>query len=288
MASLFPWKALAQSSSDSLFSRPAFTIANVPPGSTDLEVDQEGNLYLLQPDKHKLRKYFKTTGYDSVLTVGGKGIGREGFNFPTKISVPNRQSVYMLDFMNRRLILLNTNLKVTTEINFLTTELGALDEDVDLLWPISFSAGPTGELFLLNQENIKIYKLNDVGEVERAFGGTDYGTGSLTDPFDLVINSQNMVFAVDSSEQKISIFDLYGTYQYSLQPRLPFRWKRLVVFDDNLLFLGPHEIYLYNLFSKKGQVVRMKEPARLIDAEGGRDYIYLLFENKINLYRLRK
>jgi hypothetical protein len=288
MASLFPWKALAQSSSDSIFSRPAFTIKNTPTGSTDLEVDQEGNLYLLQPDKHKLRKYFKTSGYDSVLTVGGKGIGREGFNFPTKISVPNRQSIYLLDYMNRRLVLLNTNLKVTAEINFLNTELGALDEDVDLLWPISFTAGPTGELFLLNQENIKIYKLLDDGTVERAFGGTDYGTGSLIDPFDLVINSQNMVFAVDSMEQKVSIFDLYGTYQYSLMPRLPFRWKRLVVVDENLLFLGNHEIYLYNLFSKKGQVVRMKEPETLIDAEGGRDYIYLLFENKINLYRLRK
>ncbi|MEM6273065.1 MAG: hypothetical protein AAF998_26870 [Bacteroidota bacterium] len=286
MVSLFPLRAFPQVSADSLFARPAFVIDHVPEGTTDIEVDQEGNVYLLQPDRHKLHKYFMDTGYDSVLTVGGKGIGREGFNFPTQISVPNRQSAFMLDYMNRRIVLLNTNLKVSSEINFLSVELGTLDEEVDFLWPISFAAGPTGELYVLNQEDIRIYKLINDGEVERTFGGTDYGTGSLVDPWQLTINAQNLVFAVDSTEQKVSIFDLFGTYQYSLQPRLKFRWKRLVTFGDNLLFLGEHKIFLYNLFSKRGQTVGFATKGRIVDAHAGRQYIYVLYEDRIHLYRL--
>ena len=287
MGSLSPLWLQAQHS-DSLFTQVASSISELPKGISDLEVDQEGNVFLLQPDKHKLFKYFKNNNYDSILAIGGKGIGVEGFNFPTKISVPNRQNIFLLDYMNRRLVMLNTNLKVIRDINFLTLELGTQNFDEDFLWPISFAAGPTGETYLLNQENLRIYKVIGDGTVERTFAGVDYGSGSLIDPCDLTINSQNLVFAVDSSEQKVSIFDLFGTYQYALQPNLPFRWHRLVVFDENLLFLGKHELFIYNLFSKLGEVIKLKEKQTLIDADAGTNFIYLLFENKVNLYRLRK
>lgn len=251
-------------------------------------MDQEGNVFLLQPEKHKLHKYFAATAYDSVLSIGGKGIGKEGFNFPTKISVPNRQNVFLLDYMNRRLVHLNTNLKVIDDVSFLTLELGVPEDETESLWPISFAVGPTGELFLLNQENLKIYKLTAAGKLERTFAGLDYGTGSVVDPWDITINSGNLIFAVDSTEQIVSIFDLFGTYQYSLSIPMDFRWKRIVVFDHRIFFLGAHRIFIYDTFSKYGSAVDPGGTERLIDAAASRDFIYLLFENKVNLYRLSK
>jgi hypothetical protein len=286
MAIQFPCLLQAQTEADSVFQTPSKVVVDIPADITDLEADQEGNIYLLQTKKHRIFKYFEMTGFDSVQVIGGKGIGEEGFNFPSKITVPNRQSVFILDQMNRRLVQLNTNLRVVKDINFLTLESKLLTANVESFWPISFVVGPSGELFFLNQEDIKIYKFTTAGTLERAFGGVDYGGGSLVEPYDIVMNSANLVFAVDSSNQKVSIFDLYGTYQYSLSFPLDFRWKRMSTFDDNLLFLGEKRLFLYNLFSKKGQTIRFERPEKLLDAVGGKDFIYILFENEVALYPL--
>jgi hypothetical protein len=278
--------ARAQTAADTLFGKPSQSVSNIPKGITDLEVDQEGNLYLLQTSRHRLSKYFRMTDYDSVQTIGGKGLGDEGFNFPNKITVPNRQSVFMLDQMNRRLVQMNTNLKVLKDINFLTLQADLPGIELEAFWPISFAVGPSGELYFLNQDDIRIYKFTTSGNLERAFGGLDYGAGSLSDPFDIVLSPANQVFAVDSSHQRLTIFDLYGTYQYSLSFPLDFRWKKMSTFDENLLFLGDHAMFLYNTFSKKGQTIRFQDVPKLIDAVGSRDFIYLLWENRVDLYPL--
>jgi hypothetical protein len=288
MGLLWPSPADAQTTADTLFGTPSRSVMDIPAGITDLEVDQEGNLYLLQSEKPRLYKYFQMTGYDSVQVIGGKGLGDEGFNFPNKITVPNRQSVFLLDQMNRRLVQLNTNLKVLKDINFLTLQADIPDDNAESFWPISFAVGPSGELYFLNQDDIRIYKFSTNGTLERSFGGLDYGAGSLQEPYDIVMNPGNQVFAVDSSNQTLSIFDLYGTYQYNLSFPLPFRWKRMSTYDENLLFLGEHAIFLYDTFSKKGQTIQFDGPTKLVDAVGSRDFIYLLWENRVDLYPLQQ
>jgi hypothetical protein len=286
MAVSFPSHLPGQANTDSFLQRPSQVIRDIPTGIIDLEADQEGNIYLLQPGKHKLYKYFKLRGYDSVLTIGGKGMGEEGFNFPSKITVPNRQNIFMLDQMNRRLVQLNTNLKILKDINFLTLESNLLSADVESFWPISFAVGTSGELYFLNQDDIRIYKFNTNGTLERSFGGLDYGSGSLAEPWDIVLNESNLVFAVDSSIQKVSIFDFYGTYQYSLSFNLEFRWKRLCAFDENLVYIGEHDLFIYNLFSKNCQTIHFERPDKIVDFVGGKDFIFILWGNEIDLYSL--
>lgn len=251
-------------------------------------MDQEGNLYLLQSDKHRIYKRFKMTDFDSVQVIGGKGVGDEGFNFPSKLVVPNRQSVFVLDQMNRRLVQMNTNLRVVADVNFLTLEADLLSADVEAFWPISFAIGPSGESYFLNQDDLKIYKFTTAGKLERAFGGLDYGAGSLQEPYDLTLSPDNLVYAIDSSHQRVTVFDLFGTFQYNLSFPLDFRWKRVSAFDQNLIFLGDRALFLYDTFSKQGQVVAPKGEGRLVDVEGSRDYIYLLWENHVDLYPLER
>lgn len=278
---------LAQISADSIFRTPSKTISNIPPKITEFDVDQEGNLYLLQTDKHRIHKYFEMTDYDSVQVIGGKGIGAEGFNFPTKITVPNRQSIWVLDQMNRRLVQLNTNLKVIAEVNFLTLESNLKSSGIEDFWPISIAVGPTGELYFLNQEDIRIYKFRTNGTFERYFGGLDYGNGSLDEPWDIVVNGANQIFAVDSTNQQLSIFDLFGTYLYKLKFPLPFRWKKMVAIDNNIFLLGEHAFFVYDMFSKKGETIQLKQTQKLLDLTGGKDFIYLLFEKEVTLYPIK-
>lgn len=252
-----------------------------------IETDQENNIYLLSPTRHWLHKIYSNTAYDSVQTIGGKGIGNEGFNHPSKIVVPNRQSVFVLDELNRRIVQLNTNLKVTRETNFLTLLNNLPFSDLSNLLPIGFTVGPTGELFLLNQEDLKVWKFTLDGTLERAFSGLDYGEGSVTDPCDISINRDSDIFVVSCEDQSISVFDLFGTFQYRLKIPTPFEWDRAKVYARTVTYFNDSLLFFYNTFTHKaGPYLRTEEDIVDLDLNG--EFMFVLFEKRINLYRINK
>lgn len=283
-ASLLPTRLNAQQTLAHILARPTLSVADIPSGITDIEVDQEGNLYLLRPNRHQLIKRFKASGYDSSQTIGGKGIGDEGFNFPTQICVQNRQSVFLLDYMNRRLVQFNTNLRVVDDVSFLTLDPDLNDDDEEALWPISFCVGPTGEFFVLNQDDLRIYKLTSTGQLERAFAGLDYGQGSIKEPVALLINDGSVVFAADTVNQEVHLYDLYGTYLYRLAPPMNFRWHHMVPFGNAVLYVGQHDVFYYDLRTKEGDSAQVEGQTRIMDIAVGRDFLYVLFENRVDLY----
>ena len=188
-----PFKISAQAPDSPLFSHPLKTVQPIPANCSSIETDEEGNIYLLQTRSHKLSKLYANRGYDSIQSIGGKGIKGEGLNQPSQILTQNRQTIYLLDQMNRRLVLLNTNLKVTREVNFLELNAGPgslVDEEI---FPVAFAAATSGELFLLNQNDLKIYKLNNQGRLENIFAGLDYGAGSLSDPVEMAMDERNFL-----------------------------------------------------------------------------------------------
>jgi hypothetical protein len=214
--------------------------------------------------------------------IGGKGIGEEGFNFPSKMTVLNRQSVWVLDQMNRRIVQLNTNLKVVAEVNFLTLEQSIAEGEPGSFWPISFVVGPSGEMYFLNQEDIRIYKFRTTGKLERSFGGLDYGNGSLREPVDIQVTPNNLVVAVDTANQQLTVFDLFGTHQYNLSFPLKFRWKRLVTFDTKLILVGDCQYFIYDLFSKQGfDAPCTRISPKIVDLAIDKDNLYILSENSV-------
>ncbi|MCB9230345.1 MAG: hypothetical protein H6581_01670 [Bacteroidia bacterium] len=278
----------AQKSPDvQLLSEPVRELNNLPNGLTDIEVDEEGNIFLLQSGNHRIYKYFHNTNYDSVLTIGGKGIKKEGFNYPSELDVQNRQNCFVLDYMNRRLLLLNTNLKVTKEYNFLDVNSQSVDDEEVDIWPISFAAGPTGELYILNQNDLKIYKLDTYGRMQTSFGGLDYGGGSLTTPDQLTINPGNYLFAADTTNQMVAVFDLYGIFQYKIYPTASFKWHHIAVLDNYLVCIGQNRLYFEHLLTRKTGEQVMENSPRIIDVEGTKDYFYILHPNKITVHRYK-
>jgi hypothetical protein len=138
----------------------------------------------------------------------------------------------------------------------------------------------------LNQDDNKVYKFNSFRQLEVIFGGLDYGAGSLFQPDDLLINGQNFIFVPDAENQKVSVFDLYGVYQYSLELKMPFRWTKISLIGPYILFFDAKNLFFYNLTSKKIRHIQSPLANPLIDISGNKDFIYLLTEKAINLYPL--
>lgn len=284
---LAPSLSPAQKTIESVYGEAAYSIPFDQTGVEKIETDEEGNIYLLAPGKHRISKILRQTAWDSIVTVGGKGIRSEGFNFPTRIHVPNRQSLYVLDFQNRRLLKLNVNLKVIREINFLTLQGQVPDSEVSDLFPSAFCIGPTGELFLFNQDDYKVYKFNIDGRFERAFAGLDFGAGSVTEPCDIAMNSESNVFIMDCEEQEVIVYDLYGMYLYRFPVPVPFFWTQAKVSGRTLIYLDEHNIYFYNTFTKNaGPHLQVEESIRDISFNG--EFMFVLYENKVNLHRITK
>lgn len=255
----------------------------VAPGASDLELDAEGNLWLLYPKEHAVRKYYASANYDSVLTVGGRGVGGEGFAEPTQLGATGRSEVYLLDYGNQRLVLLNTNLRVSRTLDFGAEPLRTATDVAGevYLFPKAFAVGRQGELFILNQDDNRVYKYDALGRYELAFGGTGYGAGSLPDVDALAITGENFVVALSPATQTLKLFDNFGTFRQVLRPGVPFASG--VPFAAAWLLWQGQSCHLW--VPGSGQLLATQTtPADVTDAVAAGDKVYVLAGDVVVLY----
>lgn len=272
-----------QSAEDSLLSQP---ILSFDPGVSliDFEIDAEGNILLLDGQNHLL-KYLISTGYDSCIIAGGTNIRSEGFLNPTKIVVRNRQSVYVLDQGMQRIMLFNTNLKFIGETNFLQIEnLSDWLNSNETIVPLSFDVNSAGEKFILNGQDNRVYRMGVLGTIAKAFGGIDYGEGSLYDPVDLQIRSNNDIWISDTSEQQVLVYNLYGIFQEVVQPEIDFRWQAFHIEGNTLFLYDAQRIFAFDIRTQQGKYLSLtlKEPLQTLDLHGNK--LYLLVGNEVHLF----
>lgn len=284
---LFVHRVDAQSLPDTLLSNPWIKLP-ISGKMTDIELDEEGNIYMLETSKHRLHKWFSHGGYDSVMIIGGKGVGGEGLNKPSQISVTNRQALYCLDLLNRRLLVFNTNLKIIKEVNFLTLEQNnRLGDQSYQIWPVGFEVAPTGDLFLLNQEDNKILKVDVFGRLQTSFGGLDYGDGSLPEPNQIIMNEQNLLFVTDTNTQEVKVFDLFGIYKYTIRSNPEMRFERIAVIGNNLLFYNEIELNILNIMNYRERKIEVQTGGgRIIDIDISQRILAILTENEVILYQI--
>ena len=266
-----------------LLRTPAQVIPIVP-GPTRIVVDGEGNILLLDRDNSRLYKYFAMTGYDSVLVIGGKANRIEGFLNPVEMVLRNRQNLFLLDDIERRIFLLNPNLRVSEAVDFADFRPGGRPWEGEEVYPVSFDVAPAGEFFVLNQLNNRILKINSFGEVESEFGGLDYGEGALYAPVSVAVDDQNYVYVADTTAQELTVFDLFGVYRYTRRPVAPFRWTRAVVAGPLLMCIAPEALYLEPLRGGTGHSWEAPPDQVLHDVASNRDFLFLLLENAVHLY----
>jgi hypothetical protein len=271
--------------SDSLFPQPFLQIS-LPIAADQMEVDPEGNILLLDVEKGLLLKYLATTHFDSSISVGGKSSRQEGFLRPIQLAQKNRQTLYVLDDALKRISLLNINFKVIQEMNFLDFESDLQQIGKDLrIYPIDFDINPAGEIFLLNDFDNSIIKINAFGEIEVTFAGLDYGEGSLYDPTQLQTSESRFVFVSDTSLQRLQVYDSFGVFRYAHQPSSSFRWGKFRLSQQKLFCFSPTQLYVEQLASGKVRQYHLPTGLRLLDLAVVGETIYLLWENEVHLYR---
>lgn len=257
--------------------------------ATHLAVDEERNIVLLDAAHNRVYRYLRFFSYDSVMAMGGPGVQGEGFNQPGNLRVPNRNTIMLLDYNNRRLVLLNTNLRVIRDHDFEEQAVPTAETSVPIfLFPLAFDLGPVGEWFVLNNDDYRIYKYDQYGRFENVFGGSNYGEGRLLNPTDLRTNRDNLLYLTDTLHRTIVVYDNYGVYQYTLQPQLPFAWRQLRPWPPVLVLFDAAHLALYDPRSHATRVPNMQaEIARhgpIVDADPRKEGLYVLYKKAVILY----
>ncbi len=221
------------------------------PAANQLELDSEGNVFLLDTEGGKCYKYLALADFDSLISLGGRSNRNEGLLHPRRLVIRNRQNLYVLDDVQRRILHLNPNLGLLGQLDFQQVE--DPQQGIEEMFPVDFGLSSAGEYFLLNQFDNKVYKLNLFGEVETVFGGPDYGEGSFYEPGQLAVTANNKVFVSDTVAQELLVYNYFGIFSYRHLPEAPFYWQRFRLEGETLLLLSQRQLFLQHLPSGRSR-----------------------------------
>lgn len=274
---------------DSLgYSHKASQIIAEIPVSDQIEVDAEGNVFILGSDQGLLYKYLQAQQYDTAIFAGGISTRDIGFLHPKKLALKNRQDFYLLDDLGRKIVLFDKELKVIESSDFFAVSSNGGIGIPDEFEPWSFDISPAGETFVLNRTNNKVYKINTFGSIESAFGGLDYGEGSLYEPDDLQVSTLNRIYISDLERQEIKVFDMFGVFLQTLSLPLGWEWKHFHIHESSLFVWDEQHMSIMNLISQKIQTHQLADATQLKDLYIGREIIYMLLENEVHLYPIKE
>lgn len=200
-----------------------------------LSIDAQQNVYLLDPSKALLAKYFAAFNYDSSLTVGRKNLGfAESFIRPNALLLPDNKTIYVLDPAANEIKLLNYNLRVqrTLHLNELNYK-----ESFQLH---TACVMPTGELWIQNALNAELIRINTFGAIDRQIGGNNFAEASITEPAHL-LSARKGMWAVLPGSKQIVFFDLNGVWNNTYEFSEPF--EKIKIASEVFFFSYKNQIY---------------------------------------------
>lgn len=253
--------------------------------ASSIQLDGEENVYLIDEDKTKIYKYLAAYQYDSALSVGGKSHREEGFLEIASLDISNRQTGYILDEGRQRISLIHPNLRVLQDLSLTSVSASSrIDAPQDILMG-DMAANSAGELFLLNLLDNQIYVLSAQGEWTLTFGGTDYGAGAILEPTSIELSPDNFLYVAEPEYNRIQVFDIFGTFRYTLTIEISHSWKSFQV-QGQILFIKGEKAVTFVDLRTQNQVSYPFPMAGIIDLYWGQQGVYFLTENQVHLYPL--
>ncbi|MGO0063287.1 cadherin-like beta sandwich domain-containing protein [Brevibacillus fluminis] len=190
---------------------------NFPDG---VEVDKDGNIYIADSFNHRVRKVDTTGKITTVAGTGTAGYGGDGgpateaqLKDPTGVAVDNDGNLYIADYENHRIRKVDTTGKITTVAGTGTRGFsgdGGAAASAELNYPGDVAVDSVGNLYISDQENRRIRKVDTSGMISTVAGGgvsTDEGvpatSAQLKMPVGVSVDSRGNLYIGDNIDRKI-------------------------------------------------------------------------------------
>jgi len=243
-----------------------------------ISVDPAGNVYVVDTGRNLLFR-FNSSG-DSTGSVGGYGWDDYRFAQPYDVCATNGIEIYIADYNNHRIqrfdrTLANVATLTTRESNEEAKRFG---------YPSGVAVSRLGDLFICDDENVRMVKVNTFSTVERTFGGYGKGAASLTMPRQVDVGSHDDVFVSDKG--RIAVYDNFGGYLTSIGIGVLHDPRGIGVSDDKIGVCDSDTLYFFNIdgnlisrFST-GDILGAKVN-RFSDVSIANDKVYILTDRNV-------
>lgn len=234
--SVFPGGARDTLSAEFLYSFGNFS------GPRGTAIAPSGLVYVVDTGNNKLKVYLPSG--DSVREIGGYGWGQLEFDRPYDVAVGAGLNFYVADYGNHRIQ------RFDKDLNYISTLYTRDSDDPSQRfgYPTSVAISRLGDLFLLDNENVRVVKVNTFSTIERTFGGIDAGKGRLMNPRKVRLTNQELVCVLD--EQRIVIFDNFGNYVRTIGEGALTDPKGMTIQRDTLYVVDSGTIRLFDIEGK--------------------------------------
>ena len=174
-------------------------------GTHGVVVDDGGSILVVDCDNNRIQKF--TPNGDFVATVGKKGNNPLEFSEPLGIAIhPLNKRVYVADFSNHHLQILNPDLTLYTSFGSYDSGHGQLSNP----WDMAFDSA--GNVYVADSQNHRIQVFTSEGEFLRTFGKKGCGNSEFSGPTGISIDSDNVVYVVDCNNHRVSVFTCDGKF----------------------------------------------------------------------------
>lgn len=251
-----------------------------------ISADPQGNIYVADTGNNRILKFDRQG--DLLKEVGGFGWGREQFDGPMDVCAKTGLDIFIADYNNGRIERYDRNLNYISSL----TAGEEVERTLCFGYPTGVSVSSHGDLFIAEQENNRILKINSFGELETVFGDIDSGEGKVQKPGQLEVTGDGLLYVCDEAAGNILLFDYFGNYIGHLgdgmlkTPKGIFFWERykwLFVADP-----GRGQIIAFDSSGKGALIQPLKnEELKPVDLVVIGDRVYVLEADRITVFSLK-
>ena len=178
---------------------------NHPADPTDVGVDDLNNkCYIVDNDNHRVLAY-DLSKLRLIGTYGSHGEGKDRFRYPFFIALGKEQNLYVVDVINTRVQVLNSEGSFIAEIGRWGVEKG------EFFRPKGVAIDKNNRVYVSDSYMGVIQIFESTGEFYAALG--DPLTGKVKKfrtPMGLFIDQENRLYVVETLANKVSVFHLDG------------------------------------------------------------------------------
>ena len=179
--------------------------SNHPADPTDVVVDDlNKKCYIVDNDNHQILAYDLAT-LELIKTYGSYGAGKDRFRYPFFIALGKEQHLYVVDVINTRVQVLNSEGSFIAEIGRWGVEKG------EFFRPKGVAIDKNNRVYVSDSYTGVIQVFESTGEFYAALGDPTTGkVKKFRTPMGLFIDRENRLYVVETLANKVSVFHLEG------------------------------------------------------------------------------
>lgn len=176
-----------------------------PADPTDVAVDDLNNkCYIVDNDNHQILAY-DLSKLELIKTFGSYGAGRDRFRYPFFIALGKEQNLYVVDVINTRVQVLNSEGLFIAEIGRWGVEKG------EFFRPKGVAIDKNNRVYVSDSYMGVIQVFESTGDFYAALGDPTTGrVKKFRTPMGLFIDHENRLYVVETLANKVSVFQLEG------------------------------------------------------------------------------